>query len=151
MSFLRPVLSSRPLPLACGRRALSSTSSIRRNDQHDVYRSFGHTSIFRRIADKPEALTALRDFAALLKDKGSVPTAVLSASFCMPDSIPCQAGIDPTAGPPSVTQMLRLAASSDFRLAAQRVVTELRRAGVDLKSQDVVQELIASSKKPENC
>lgn len=129
MSFLRPVLSSRPLPLACGRRALSSTSSIRRNDQHDVYRSFGHTSIFRRIADKPEALTALRDFAALLKDKG----------------------IDPTAGPPSVTQMLRLAASSDFRLAAQRVVTELRSAGVDLKSQDVVQELIASSKKPENC
>ncbi|KAI6164705.1 hypothetical protein EDD17DRAFT_1557509 [Pisolithus thermaeus] len=131
MSFLwygcRPALS-RPLPLTCGRRALSSTSCLRQNEQHDLYHSFGHTSIFCKIADKPEALTALRDFAALLKDKG----------------------IDPTAGPPSVTQMLRLAANSDFRLAAQRVVTELQSAGVDLKSQDVMQELMALSKKPEN-
>ncbi|KAI6034321.1 hypothetical protein BKA83DRAFT_4188257 [Pisolithus microcarpus] len=68
----------------------------------------------------------------------------------MSDFIPCQAGIDPTTGPPSVTQTLRLAASSDFRLAAQRVVTELQSAGVDLKSQDVMQELMALSKKPEN-
>lgn len=132
MNFLRYgcrlVLNSRPLPLACGRRALSSTSSIRQNDQHDLYHRFGHASIFRRIADKPEALTALRDFVALLKDKG----------------------IDPTTGPPSVTQTLRLAASSDFRLAVQRVVTELQSAGVDLKSQDVMQELMALSKKPEN-
>ncbi|KAI6134875.1 hypothetical protein EV401DRAFT_863092, partial [Pisolithus croceorrhizus] len=124
MSFLwygcRPALL-RPLSLACARRTLSSTSCLRQIEQHDLYHSFGHTSIFRKIADKPEALTALRDFAALLKDKG----------------------IDPTAGPPSVTQMMRLAANSDFRLAAQRVVTELQSAGVDLKSQDVIQELMA--------
>lgn len=32
-------------------------------------------------------------------------------------------------------QMLKLAASSDFRNAAQKVVTELKNAGVDLTSQ----------------
>lgn len=116
---------SRPLPLT---RGLSFTSCVRQNDQHDLFHSFAHTPIFRKIADKPEALIALRDLAALLRHKG----------------------IDPTAGPPSVTQMLRLAASSDFRSAAQRVVTELQNAGVDLKSQDVMQELMALSKKPQN-
>ncbi|KAI6047341.1 hypothetical protein EDC04DRAFT_2622892 [Pisolithus marmoratus] len=116
------------LPLPYSRRAFSFTSCVRQNDQQDLYSSFGQTSIFRKVADKPEALIALRDFAALLKDKG----------------------VDPTAGPPSVTQMLRLAANSDFRSAAQRVVTELQNAGVDLKSQDVLQELTALSKKAES-
>jgi len=66
--------------------------------------------------------------------------------------------------------MLQLAASSDFRQAAQRVIAELQNAGVDLTSkvghmsptviffaslsvlcpQDVLQKLMALSKKPED-
>lgn len=44
-------------------------------------------------------------------------------------------GIDANSGPPSTMQMMRLAANSDFRQAAQKVVTELQKAGVDLTSQ----------------
>ncbi|KAF8845694.1 hypothetical protein BDN67DRAFT_961301 [Paxillus ammoniavirescens] len=87
--------------------------------------NFKDTSVFRQITNNPEALMALRDFAALMKEKG----------------------IDASSGPPSTMQMLRLAGSSDFRKAAQRVVDELKNAGVDLTSQDVMQELMALSKK----
>ncbi|KAG1715942.1 hypothetical protein ID866_1231 [Astraeus odoratus] len=134
----------RPLVPLRGRRAFSSTPRVRAIEQDNTFlHDFQNTSVFRKIADKPEALSALRDFAALLKEKG----------------------IDATLGPPSTTQMLRLAASSDFRKAAQRVVDELKNAGLDLTSQvkkhlssrrrrlkrvvqDVMQELMALSKKP---
>jgi hypothetical protein len=44
-------------------------------------------------------------------------------------------GIDANSGPPSTLQMMRLAANAEFRQAAQKVVTELQNAGVDITSQ----------------
>lgn len=44
-------------------------------------------------------------------------------------------GIDANSGPPSTLQMMKLAGNSEFRQAAQKVVTELQKAGVDLTSQ----------------
>jgi hypothetical protein len=43
-------------------------------------------------------------------------------------------GIDANT-PPSTFQMMKLAANSEFREAAQKVVSELQKAGVDLTSQ----------------
>ncbi|EGO01772.1 hypothetical protein SERLA73DRAFT_177267 [Serpula lacrymans var. lacrymans S7.3] len=107
-------------------RSFSCTSRLQAAEpQDDTFLSnFKNTPIFRKLADKPEALIALRDFAAILKERG----------------------IDPSSGPPSTTQMLRLAANSEFREAAQRVVTELKNAGVDLTSQDAMQELMGAYK-----
>lgn len=50
---------------------------------------------------------------------------------------PCNTipGIDANSGPPSTMQMMKLAANSEFRQAAQKVVTELQNAGVDITSQ----------------
>ncbi|KIJ70264.1 hypothetical protein HYDPIDRAFT_77322 [Hydnomerulius pinastri MD-312] len=121
---LRPASASF-VALRC-RRNFSFTPCVQASEQDDAFlNNFKNTSIFRKIADKPEALMALRDFATLMKEKG----------------------IDASSGPPSTTQMIRLAASSDFRAAAQRVVEELKNAGVDLTSQDAMQELMALSKK----
>ncbi|KIM68704.1 hypothetical protein SCLCIDRAFT_87145, partial [Scleroderma citrinum Foug A] len=107
-------------------RAFLFTSCARAAEPDDtIYNNFKNTSIFRKIAEKPEALAALRDFGTLLNEKG----------------------FDPTSGPPSTTKMLQLAASSDFRQAAQRVIAELKNAGVDLTSQDVLQKLMVLSKK----
>ncbi|KAF9230512.1 hypothetical protein BU15DRAFT_57159 [Melanogaster broomeanus] len=122
----RPV---RPLSLVGLRRQrpFSFTPRVQATEQNNTFlNNLKHTSIFQKIADKPEALMALRDFAALMKEKG----------------------IDAGSGPPSTMQMFRLAANSDFRNAAQRVVDELKNAGVDLTSQDVMQELMSLSKKP---
>ncbi|KAG2152027.1 hypothetical protein BD769DRAFT_1402715 [Suillus cothurnatus] len=71
-----------------------------------------------------QALMALRDFAQLMKAQG----------------------IDANT-PPSTFQMMKLAANSEFREAAQKVVSELQKAGVDLTSQDTIQELMGLSRK----
>lgn len=45
-------------------------------------------------------------------------------------------GIDTSSGqPPSSFQMMKLATSSEFRDAAKRVVDEMQKAGVDLRSK----------------
>ncbi|KZT20751.1 hypothetical protein NEOLEDRAFT_1100174 [Neolentinus lepideus HHB14362 ss-1] len=87
-----------------------------------------NTSLFKKIADKPEALAALRDFAALLQEQG----------------------IDASAGPPSTMQMFKLAANSKFREGAKRVVEELQNAGVDLTSKEAMEEImkLSSRSKP---
>ncbi|KAG2146630.1 hypothetical protein DEU56DRAFT_785542 [Suillus clintonianus] len=132
MNHLRQVLLSsrrpvRPTSLAllrC-RRTFSFTSRLQASENEDAFLSqFKNTSIFGKLADKPEALMALRDFAELMRAQG----------------------IDANA-PPSTLQMMRLAANSEFREAAQKVVTELQNAGVDLTSQDTIQELMGLSKK----
>ncbi|KAH7887902.1 hypothetical protein F5I97DRAFT_917852 [Phlebopus sp. FC_14] len=103
-------------------RAFSVTPRLHATEQDDTFlNNFQKTSLFQKLADKPEALLALRDFATLLKNKG-------------------------IEGPPSTTQMMRIAASSDCRQAMQRVVDELQKAGIDLRSPDALRELAALSK-----
>ncbi|KAH7930257.1 hypothetical protein BV22DRAFT_1101858 [Leucogyrophana mollusca] len=120
----RPVRPQFLAYLRC-RRTFSFTPQLRAAENDDAFMTqFKNTSIFRKLADKPEALMALRDFANLMRDKG----------------------IDASSGPPSTMQMMRLAANPEFRQAAQRVVAELKNAGVDLTSQDAMQELMGLSK-----
>ncbi|KIK95134.1 hypothetical protein PAXRUDRAFT_827320 [Paxillus rubicundulus Ve08.2h10] len=109
----RPVRQPLFIPLRC-QRPFSFTPRVQATEQDNTFlNNFKDTSVFRQIANNPEALMALRDFSALMKEKG----------------------IDASSGPPSTMQMLRLAGSSDFRKAAQKVVDELKNAGVDLTSQ----------------
>ncbi|TFK55859.1 hypothetical protein OE88DRAFT_1652367 [Heliocybe sulcata] len=68
-----------------------------------------NTSLYKKIADKPEAMAALRDFSALLQEQG----------------------FDASGGPPSNMQMLKLFADSQCREGAKRVAEELHKAGVD--------------------
>ncbi|KAG1780193.1 hypothetical protein EV702DRAFT_1081390 [Suillus placidus] len=124
LSARRPV---RPTSLALlrYRRTFSYTPRLQASENEDAFLSqFKNTSIFVKLADKPEALMALRDFAELMKAQG----------------------IDANS-PPSAFQMMKLAANSEFREAAQKVVSELQKAGVDLTSQDTIQELMGLSKK----
>ncbi|OJA20878.1 hypothetical protein AZE42_00864 [Rhizopogon vesiculosus] len=124
-SARRPVRPSSVALLRC-RRTFSFTTRLQASEDEDAFLSqFKNTSIFGKLADKPEALMALRDFAELMRAQG----------------------IDANSGPPSTMQMMRLAANSEFRQAAQKVVTELQKAGVDLTSQDTIQELMGLSKK----
>ncbi|KAJ8595359.1 hypothetical protein M405DRAFT_857436 [Rhizopogon salebrosus TDB-379] len=125
ISTRRPVRPSSVVLLRC-RRTFSSTSRLQASEDEDAFLSqFKNTSVFTKLADKPEALMALRDFAELMRAQG----------------------IDANSGPPSTLQMMRLAANAEFRQAAQKVVTELQNAGVDITSQDTMQELMGLTKK----
>jgi hypothetical protein len=134
----RPVRQPLFIPLRC-QRPLSFTPRLQATEQDNTFlNNFKDTSVFRQIADNPEALMALRDFAALMKEKGSSSNeawSVLTLVSGVLNESKFLAGIDASSGPPSTMQMLRLAGSSDFRKAAQRVVDELKNAGVDLTSQ----------------
>ncbi|KAG1753841.1 uncharacterized protein EDB91DRAFT_419925 [Suillus paluster] len=123
-SARRPVRPSSLALLRC-RRTFSFSSRLQASENEDAFLAqFKNTSIFGKLADKPEALMALRDFAELMRAQG----------------------IDANS-PPSTLQMMKLAANSEFRQAAQKVVTELQKAGVDITSQDTMQELMGLSKK----
>jgi len=51
-------------------------------------------------------------------------------------------GIDVASGkPPSMVQMMKLAANKEFREAGARVGSELKKAGVEINSQEIMQEL----------
>jgi hypothetical protein len=78
MNHIRQVLLSarrpaRPTSLAllrC-RRTFSYTPRLQASENEDAFLSqFKNTSIFSKLADKPEALMALRDFAELMRAQG---------------------------------------------------------------------------------
>ncbi|KDQ64682.1 hypothetical protein JAAARDRAFT_187988 [Jaapia argillacea MUCL 33604] len=92
--------------------------------QNSILSNIKNTTLFEKIADKPEVLQALQDFAVLLQKHG----------------------IDASSGkPPSTTQMLRLAANSEFREGASRVAKALQDAGIDVRSKEAMQELIKAA------
>ncbi|KAH7904455.1 hypothetical protein BJ138DRAFT_1119399 [Hygrophoropsis aurantiaca] len=126
ISAQRPTRLQSLAYLRC-RRTFSFTPHLRAAENDDTFLTqLKNSSLFQKLADKPEALIALRDFANFMRDQGKC--------------------IDTTSGPPSTMQMMRLAANSEFRQAAQKVVEELKNAGVDLTSQDTMQELMGLSK-----
>jgi hypothetical protein len=95
--------------------------------------AFKNTTVFQKLADKPDALRALTQFAKLMQDQGvcHVPIMLLHCK-----NLIGKAGIDFASGkPPSTLQMMKLAANSEFREGAKRVVEEMQKAGVDLKSK----------------
>jgi len=52
-------------------------------------------------------------------------------------------GIDVTSSqPPSTLTMMKLMASGDFRAAMLKVAEEMKKAGVDLSSKEVFEELM---------
>jgi len=112
----------RPYPATHFRRDFTFTPRPQASENSDAFLAkFKDTSIFQKLADKPDALRALSDFAKMLKEQG----------------------MDIAAGQkPSTWQMLRLAANLEFREAAKRVMDELQKAGIDVTSQDTMAELM---------
>ncbi|KAF8665753.1 hypothetical protein AX16_000201 [Volvariella volvacea WC 439] len=118
----RPIFYSSLQHAYSGRRPFSSTLATRASEPPETFvTAFRNTSLFRKLADKPEALEALQNFAKLLQD----------------------AGVDLTSRKqPSTLQMIKLAANSEFREGAQRVAEEMQKAGIDLKSKEVMEEIM---------
>jgi hypothetical protein len=54
-------------------------------------------------------------------------------------------GIEMTAEMPSKMQMIRMATNLEFRTAAQRLVTEMKNAGVDLSSAVCISYLASNA------
>jgi len=125
----RSALRSLPRDATCRNRTLllsqhrnfSQTRARRATEDIDTFPArYQNTALFKKLADKPEALAALNAFAQILKDEG----------------------IDIASGqPPSRTQMFKLAMSPKFRDGAKKVVVELQNAGVDLSSKEAMEEL----------
>ena len=69
-STRRPVRPSSIALLRC-RRSFSFTPRLQASEDEDAFLSqFKNTSVFVKLADKPDALMALRDFAELMKAQG---------------------------------------------------------------------------------
>ncbi|KAF7776395.1 hypothetical protein Agabi119p4_4788 [Agaricus bisporus var. burnettii] len=90
-------------------------------DKQPLIDAFRQTTLFQKLAGHPEAVYALEDFAKLMQAKG----------------------LDFSSGkPPSPLQMLKLASNSEFRESAKRVGEELQKAGVDMQSKELMQEMM---------
>ncbi|TFY72096.1 hypothetical protein EVG20_g893 [Dentipellis fragilis] len=91
----------------------------------DFINNIKHTELFHKIADKPNALKALSDLAELVKEMG----------------------IDITSStPPSNIQMFRLATNRRFTRAVKNVMSELQNAGLDMRTESAMQELMNLTK-----
>ncbi|KAH9062212.1 hypothetical protein EDB87DRAFT_1787848 [Lactarius vividus] len=87
----------------------------------DFIDAIKHTTLFHKLADKPNALKALSDLYSLTKDMGL--------------------DINSTT-PPSQYQMFKLVSNRRFVRAAKRVMEELNAAGLKMNSDDALQEIM---------
>ncbi|KAF9013349.1 hypothetical protein BDQ17DRAFT_1419508 [Cyathus striatus] len=78
--------------------------------------------VVKKMVENPEVMEALKDLHKFLQSNG----------------IPI--------GKPSAFQMIKLAANSDFRAAASRLMEEMQKAGIDVKSKEVLNEIMSISK-----
>jgi len=78
----------------------------------------------RQVADKPEAMKALMDFAQLMKEQGIEMNG---------------------AAPPSPLQIIKLASNKQLRAAASNLAVKLREAGVNLTRENAMEMLMGSS------
>lgn len=68
---IRPVLQHSYPASPQFRRNFSLTPHPQATEDQDSFiANFKHTAIFQKLADKPEALTALKSFAKLLQEQG---------------------------------------------------------------------------------
>lgn len=102
-------------------RLFSSSSRARATEDVDAdYRIFvdrlKNSPQMQKIADSPGAMTALMEMAKILQD----------------------AGINMNRKP-SMFEMMKLASNTEFRTAANKVVEEFKKAGVELNSESMMQ------------
>jgi len=83
-----------------------------------------NSPLMRQVADKPEAMKALMDFAQLMKEQGIEMNG---------------------AAPPSPLQIIKLASNKQLRAAASNLAVKLREAGVNLTRENAMEMLMGSS------
>jgi hypothetical protein len=96
-----------------------------------------HTTLFQKLADKPNALKALSDLYSLTKEMGAYLRALcpvfLRGEYC--ESLTSSEGLDiNSTTPPSQYQMFKLVTNRRFVRAVKRVMEELNAAGFKLNS-----------------
>ncbi len=115
----------------------------------DFINAIKHTALFKKLADKPNALKALSDLYSLTKDMGAYfhalcPVFFRGAYSCVADTTSPE-GLDiNSTTPPSQYQMFKLVTNRRFVRAVKRVMDELNAAGLKLNS-DVCTLLLACS------
>ena len=102
----------------------------------DFINAIKHTPLFKKLADKPNALKALSDLYALTKEMGAVfsfPTVAPLPRVNVPP-VPIE-GLDVNSKtPPSQYQMFKLVTDRKFMRAVKRVMEELKAAGLKMNS-----------------
>lgn len=78
------------------------------------------TSLWKKLANYPDAIAVIEDFGRVLQ-KG---------------------GVDPSAGRPSTFKIMKLATNPEFRASLKRVKEEMEKAGLDLNSPAVLEEVM---------
>ncbi|KAH9998363.1 hypothetical protein BJV77DRAFT_749739 [Russula vinacea] len=114
----------RPTPHrdANGFRKFSTTPRrLASEDPDDFINAIKHTALFKKLADKPNALKALSDLYALTKEMG------LDIN---------------SKTPPSQYDMFKLVTNRRFMKAVKRVMEELKAAGLKMNSDDALQEIM---------
>ncbi|KIM42934.1 hypothetical protein M413DRAFT_444554 [Hebeloma cylindrosporum] len=122
--FRRRIPSERPTQCL---RFLSSTLPRRavegpKFDPESVA-AFKASDIYQKLSKRPEALAAVQKFGEVMQKHGLE----LGKS-------------------PSMFQATKLFMHADFREAAQNLVEEFKKAGIDMTAKDVLEELTALSK-----
>ncbi|QRV73191.1 hypothetical protein RhiJN_01205 [Ceratobasidium sp. AG-Ba] len=110
----RPVIVARQSLLA---RSFSYTPIRRASEDSDSFMAgFRNSPIFNQLADKPEAIAALSKMAEYLKKQD----------------------ID-LSTPPSSMTLFKLATNSEFRELTRQAMTEIRKAGIDLRPENAME------------
>ncbi|KAG5351268.1 hypothetical protein E4T56_gene3585 [Termitomyces sp. T112] len=90
--------------------------------------AFQKTTVFKKLANHPEAINAIRALMGIMQE----------------------AGIDVTSGAqPSTFKMAKLMMNSKFREQVTVVAEEMKKANVDLNSKEVMDEIMALRKAAE--
>ncbi|RDB23141.1 hypothetical protein Hypma_009555 [Hypsizygus marmoreus] len=106
--------------------------------------TFQKTSVFKKLANHPEAIAALENFAKTLQDAGQSSHTHDDRKISTESD---STGIDLTSGKkPSTLKMAKLAMSSKFREEMKRVADEMNKAGVDFTSKEVMDEIMTLQK-----
>ncbi|KAG6832980.1 hypothetical protein H0H92_004864 [Tricholoma furcatifolium] len=84
--------------------------------------AFQKTSLFKKLVNHPEAISAIRETVGILQDSG----------------------IDVTSGAqPSAFKMAKLMMNSRFREQVKKMAEEMQKAGIDVNSKEVMDEIVA--------
>ncbi|EIN10865.1 hypothetical protein PUNSTDRAFT_132929 [Punctularia strigosozonata HHB-11173 SS5] len=88
---------------------------------------FRTTSIYKKIADNPEAIAAVNKLLELMKEKGF--------------------GFD-AGKPPSPMQMFKIGRDPEVRQAIITALAQLESAGIDVTSKETMDEIMGANRKP---
>ncbi|KAG6837926.1 hypothetical protein H0H93_008320 [Arthromyces matolae] len=109
-------------------RSFSSTQSRAVDNLPAFTEAFQKSTIFRKLANQPEAINAIRSLMETLKESG----------------------VDVSSGAqPSTFAMAKLMMNSKFREQIKIMAEAMKKADVDLTSKEVMDELMAIKKAAE--